>query len=169
MTSTAIFYGTTTGNTQEVAEQIQQQLGSLCEMSKDICEAELEEMLKYNNLILGISTWNIGDMQSDWEDLCEHLDGADFTGKRIALFGCGDQYGYPDTFGDALGLLWEQLEARGAQLVGRWPTEGYDFGESLARSGDSFLGLLIDFENQPELNEERIERWTQQLQNELSE
>ncbi|MEM8964254.1 MAG: hypothetical protein AAGD38_22400 [Acidobacteriota bacterium] len=78
--------------------------------------------------------------------------------------------GYPDTFQDALGIVWKQLETQGATLIGRWPKAGYDFLESraLTADGEHFFGLALDEHNQSELTDERLDRWARQLEEELA-
>ena len=66
-------------------------------------------------------------------------------------------------FVDAIGVLAEILEARGAELVGQTSTEGYSFESSRAVVGGKFQGLAIDFENQSELNTKRIKSWVIEL------
>jgi len=84
----------------------------------------------------------------------------DLTGTRVALFGLGDQVEYSMEFADALGMLHEQLETRGAELVGYWPTAGYAYEFSKADLGDSrFCGLVLDQDNQPEQTPRRLAAW----------
>ncbi len=106
-------------------------------------------------------------MQSDWEDFYDELDNIDFTGKKVAYFGSGDQVGYPDTFQDALGILEEKISENGAETVGYWPTEGYEFSESKAVRDGKFVGLALDEDNQSDLTEERIKSWVTQLKPEF--
>lgn len=87
------------------------------------------------------------------------LEDQDFTGKTIAIYGLGDQITYPLEFINAVYFLHEFFEERGATLVGRWPTEGYGFEESLAVDGDDFLGLALDLDNESSLTEERLAGW----------
>ena len=53
------------------------------------------------------------------------LDEIDFSGKKVAYFGAGDQVGYPDTFQDAMGILEEKISDQGGTTVGYWSTDGY--------------------------------------------
>src|SRR5262249_45246908 len=104
-----LFYGSSTGVTEMVAYQIQDvwtALGMEPITPVNIGEVkDLSQLLNYDCLILGISTWNIGQLQDDWEIVFPQLDKLDFSDKRVALFGTGDQYGYPDNFIDAVGIL----------------------------------------------------------------
>ncbi|WP_052314926.1 flavodoxin domain-containing protein [Thiocystis violascens] len=85
-------------------------------------------------------------------------------GKTGALFGLGDQSGYPHELADALGLLCEELEARGAHVVGDWPTEGYDFDASKSDRGQGFFcGLVLDEDNQFDLTESRLDAWIERI------
>ena len=161
-----IFYGSTNGNTAAVAQLIQrefaEQAGIEAELF-DIADFYLEEMLEFDYLVLGIPTWNIGQLQRDWEAIIEEFDELDLNGKVAAVFGLGDQIGYPDTFGDALFFLADKVESRGAALVGQWSVEGFTFSSSWAVSNGRFLGLMVDEDNQRDLTQERVRHWVQQL------
>ncbi|MEM7808076.1 MAG: flavodoxin [Planctomycetota bacterium] len=163
----AIIYGTTTGQTADVAQQIKDQLGDLAADPIEVDNFDLATVGAYDALLLGIPTWDVGEMQYDWDMVADDFAGADLAGKTIALFGCGDQGAYADTFGDALGLLWDKLEPSGPKLVGRWSTDGYDYDASVGVREGKFLGLMCDQDCQPELTEERIRRWCEQLKAEL--
>ena len=125
-------------------------------------------MKDYQKLIIGTSTWSIGELQEDWDAFMPKLQKMDFTGKTVALFGTGDQVGYPDTFLDGMGMLYETFQYRGAKFIGFWDTKGYDFTSPLPLlDHDHFVGLAIDEDNQPELTDERIEKWCQQIKPQL--
>ena len=51
-------------------------------------------MTQYDVLILGIPTWDFGEIQEDWEAVWQQLDTLDLQGKIVALYGMGDQLGY---------------------------------------------------------------------------
>jgi flavodoxin I len=161
-----LFYGSTNGNTASVAQLIQQEFANQASIEVelfDIADYYLEEMLDFDYLILGIPTWNIGQLQRDWDAIIDEFDTLDLHGKVAALFGLGDQVGYPDTFGDAVFFLADKLESQGARLVGSWPTEGYKFTGSWALRDGRFIGLMADEDNQPELTEARVKAWVRQL------
>ena len=163
-----IFYGSSTGNTEAAAEQIKSEMGEFIEFIQDISKSEPADLDQFDVLFLGVSTWNIGDMQDDWADFLPRLEELDLTGKEVALFAQGDAQGYPYNFLDAMGELWQACQARGAELVGVWPTEGYVFDESQAMYDENhFLGLGLDEDNEPELSEERIHTWLLQVVQEL--
>ena len=56
---------------------------------------------------------------------------------------------------------------KGGTLVGRWPTDGYDFDASLGLDGDEFLGLGLDNDNQEEETEERLIIWAELIRDEF--
>lgn len=164
----AIFYGSTTGNTQDVAERIQQQLGEGDLF--DVKDTGLEVALEYDRLIFAIPTWDYGEVQEDWQEVWDAFEYLDFTDKTLALVGLGDQYGYAEWFLDAMGMLHDRALAAGATLVGYWPVTGYEFDDSKALTADRqfFVGLALDEDCQRDLTEERIARWCQQLKQEMA-
>ncbi|MEM6978333.1 MAG: flavodoxin [Planctomycetota bacterium] len=166
--SIGIFYGSDTGNTERVAEMLQEQLAPHVGVCEDIGNCSVEDFLKYDVILFGVSTWNIGEIQCSWEDFLEPLSECDFEGKRVGLFGLGDAAGYPDTFVDGLGILWESLGKERPTLIGKWSKEGYIFDDSRGLVDDEhFLGLVIDEDFEPELTDDRVEKWVDQLKGEL--
>jgi len=122
-------------------------------------------------LILGTPTLGDGllpglsaDCENEsWEEFLPKIDGMDFTGKTVAVFGLGDQVGYAEEFVDALGELHAFFKERGANMVGAWPTEGYEFEHSEAVVDGKFVGLALDLDNQSGLTDERVGRWLGQI------
>ncbi|RIK39130.1 MAG: flavodoxin [Chloroflexi bacterium] len=170
MSAIGLFYGSTDGHTAMVARLLQQAFGA-CGVTVelfDIADYYLEEMLGFDRLILGAPTWNIGQLQADWEEVLDEFDALDLSGKEVALFGLGDQAGYPDTFVDALFFVANRAQERGARLVGAWPTAGYQFRQSWAVVDEHFLGLVLDEHNQPELTPQRVAAWVTQLLTEFT-
>ncbi|MFP4319302.1 MAG: flavodoxin FldA [Phormidium sp.] len=164
MSKIGLFFGTQTGNTESAAEMIQSALGGDSVVTlHDVAEADLDDFSEYDCLIIGCPTWNIGELQSDWEGLYDELDALDFSGKKVAYFGVGDQIGYAENFQDAMGMLEDKISQLGGVTVGHWPTDGYEFEESKALRDGKFVGLALDEDNQPDLTEERVQAWTSQL------
>ena len=52
------------------------------------------------------------------------LDDIDFSCKKVAYLGTGDQEGYPDKFMDAMEILAEKRAKQGGESVGYWPVDG---------------------------------------------
>ena len=169
VTRIGIFYGSTDGNTAAVAARLQQMLHALLSGRGhtvellDVAEYYLEEMLDFDCLILGVPTWNRGQLQADWEGVMEEFAALHLSGKRAAVFGLGDQFGYPDTFVDALFFVADQLRRCSAQLAGMWPLTGYEFRASWAVEDGQFLGLVLDEHNQPDQTEARLAAWSRQI------
>lgn len=163
MEQAGIIFGSTTGCTAEVANRIARALHPLCRAPVSIRYGRVDAMLACDALILGIPTWGIGDLQDDWERARNRLSCTDFHGKVVALFGLGDQLGFPDHFLDGMGVLYELLRDRGARFVGPWPIDGYDFQQSRAVVDGRFVGLALDENCQGHLTDERIRRWTDQI------
>jgi flavodoxin I len=170
MAKVGLFFGTQTGTTQDIAECIQRELGGDDVVDLyDISGADASDFEKYDCIIIGCPTWDIGELQSDWEDFYEkNLGKINFNGKKVAYFGAGDQYGYADNFQDAIGILEEKITSLGGETVGYWPTDGYEFNESKALKNGKFVGLAIDETNQSELTDERVKTWSAQLKREFS-
>ncbi|MCB2212240.1 flavodoxin [bacterium] len=158
--ATAIIYGSSTGNTEKVAEMIKDELGDLIDDIKEISEVSADDMNSYDKLILGIPTWNDGELQEDWETFFEdEMDDVNFSGKTVAIFGLGDQEGYPEFFLDAMRAVYDKVTGDGGKVVGSWPTDGYEFDTSKAVVDGNFVGLAIDEDNQDDMTEERVEDW----------
>ena len=163
----AIVFGSDTGNTEDVAEKIHDNLMQLGVISEIVCVTDISPatLKDYDLAILGIPTWDFGGIQIDWEDLSDELDTLDLSGTTVALYGLGDQFGYADYFVDAMGWLQEYVSKAGARLIGAWPVEGYEFEASRALNEQKthFCGLAIDEDQQFELTDERVANWVQQI------
>ena len=165
-----LFYGSSTCYTEIAAEKIRNEFGEDLVDLYNVAETPVAAMSRYQLLILGIPTWDYGELQEDWENCWDDLDDLDLSGKTIALYGLGDQVGYPQWFQDALGFLWAKVVNLGARTVGRWPAAGYSFEESKAvtEDGEFFYGLALDDENEFDLTDKRIAQWCDQLRREFN-
>ncbi|NJR66986.1 MAG: flavodoxin, partial [Leptolyngbyaceae cyanobacterium CRU_2_3] len=124
MAKIGLFFGTQTGNTETIAELIQKALGGSSVVDLyNVSDAEPSDFEEFACIIVGCPTWNIGELQSDWDGLYEELDQVNFQGKKVAYFGAGDQVGYADNFQDAMGILEEKISSLGGKTVGYWPIE----------------------------------------------
>jgi flavodoxin I len=166
MATIGIFYGSTEGNTERVVTRIQELFGDEAELH-NVNSASADDMQPYPYLILACPTWEIGQLQEDWDSFIDEIENVDYTGKKVTYLGLGDADGYPDTFLDAMGLIHDRIKDKGATFVGAWPTEGYNFSESKGVVDGKFLGLGIDEDNQKDLTEERIQKWVAQLKAEF--
>ncbi len=167
----AIIYGSTTGNTADVAEQVKTTLGSYDIELFDVKDISMEIIEAFDKIIFAIPTWDYGEIQEDWDEVWDEVDQFDFTGKTVAFIGLGDQLGYAEWFLDAMGLLHDKVIAKGGKAIGYWPVEGYEFDESKALTEDKkfFVGLALDEDTQREMSEDRINQWCEQVKAELLE
>ena len=167
MSKTAIIYSFHTQKSKKVAEKIMEAFG------KDQLEAVNAEELtkeiieKYDHFILSAPTWFDGELPNYWDEFVPDLEEMDLSKKSFAIFGLGDQKGYPENFCDAIGLLAEILEGCGAKIVGQTSVEGYTYEASRAQRGDQFIGLPLDQENQARLTKERVGKWVEKLKEEF--
>jgi flavodoxin I len=168
MAEIGIFYGSTTGNTEKIANLIRKEFGEENADLYNVDIVEAEDVQKYKYLILGVSTWGVSDLQDDFEDFLEILDEVDFTGKKVALFGLGDQSTYADSFVDAMGIVYDGLKKQGVTLVGSIPKTGYSFTDSMALVKGKLAGLAIDEEFESHLTVERVKEWVKLLKKEFS-
>ena len=169
-----LFYGSTTCYTEMAAEKIQAAIGKNDQQQMivelhNIKDEPLAHCLDYDLIIFGISTWDYGQLQEDWESSWDDIAQLDLADKIIALFGMGDQIGYTSWFQDALGLLHQQILPLGANIIGYWPNQGYEFEASKALTDDNshFVGLALDEDNQYNDSEQRIEQWCEQILTEI--
>merc|ERR1719389_1406994 len=164
-----LIYSTTTGNTETVAGYVAAATGA--EM-QDIADVSTDDLMAFDGLICGAPTWHTGaDTERSgtaWDDfLYGDLASMDLKGKKVAVFGLGDQAGYGDNFCDAMDELVSCFSKQGAEIIGSWSADGYDHMESKSIDGDGkFVGLPCDEDNQPDLSEERAKTWVDQLKSE---
>ena len=156
MNTTIVVFGSSTGTCEAIAEKIAQKLG--CE-AIDVQKLTADIVNNHQSLILGTSTWGAGELQDDWYDGLKVLQGADLSGKTIALFGCGDCESYGDTFVGGIGELFNALKTSGATFVGAVDIDGYTFGDSEAVVDGKFVGLPLDEVNEDDKTDTRIEAW----------
>merc|ERR1712161_8760 len=106
-------------------------------------------ILEDDSMIMGAPTWHTGAEEQrsgtgmdDW--LFENLVEMDLTGKKVAVFGCGDQASYSEYYCDAAGEVYDKLVAAGATVFGATSTEGYDHEDSKAIRDGKYVGLMCD-------------------------
>lgn len=166
MSKTAILYSFNTQKTARAAKMIIENYGAALE-EVNVEEITPEEFLKYDNYICGVPTWWDGELPNYWDEFLPDLEELKLKGKKFALYGAGDQKGYPENFVDAIGVLGEVLENGGGKLVGFTKNEGFEFEASKALRGDEFCGLPLDFENQARKVKGNIKAWIEQVKKEF--
>ncbi len=169
MNKIGIFFGTETGTTRLIAKKIHKQLGdALADKPVNVNRITPEAMLRYDALILGTPSYGVeeipgrsaGCIEASWEEFLAQMPNANFSGKRIALFGLGAQERYAERFCSSLMRLCEVFKGFGAEIIGTdWNTEGYTFTQSAAVQDGRFVGLVIDQRTQGMLTDARIDTW----------
>lgn len=158
MKRTGIFYGSTTGTAKDIAYRIAKVLGVDEADIHDVADTAPSAVAPYDVLILGSSTWGDGDMQDDWYDFADGLQALDLRGRKVALFGCGDE-SMSETFCNAVGDIYDRLKDTGAEFIGAFNADGYEFNHTNAMRDGKIIGLLIDEVNHPDMTSRRIEDW----------
>lgn len=172
MKKIGLFYGPLGGSTEKVAKKVAAALGNENVELIPAKDAKADDVNKFENVIFGISTigketWEADKSANDWDVFLPEVEKVDYTGKKIAMFGLGDQITYDLHFVDALGIVANKILPKGADIIGRVETEGYDFRESLAVIESKFIGLPVNEDFEPELTDERVNNWVDKLKSEL--
>lgn len=160
MQNTVVLYGSTTGNTENIAKLIAQKIDADI---YDVAGFDIDKIAGYKNLILGTSTWGIGDLQDDWESFIDKLSQANLDEKTVALFGLGDSGSYADSFVDGMGIIYKTIKDKNIKLVGKVSKDGYDFTDSQAIANDKFVGLPLDEDSESNKTETRIDQWLESV------
>lgn len=172
MNKIGLFFGTDTGTTRLIAKKMAKRLGAdFASKPLNVNRISVQDILQYDALILGTPTYGINQLpgiptgikSGSWEEFLPQLKHTDFTGKRIALFGLGDQEKYAERFADSLIHLYRFFSERGAEMIGAWNTESYTFEHSQSVVDGHFVGLVLDQQSQPLLTEQRINEWLNQI------
>jgi len=119
MAKVVLVYGSTTGNTEALSEHVAaglKQAGADVTV-KNVTDASVGELAGYDAVVFGCSTWGAGELQDDFIEFHDEMDGASLEGKKAAVFGPGDSDDYPDTFCEAVDILEDALKNIGAEIV----------------------------------------------------
>lgn len=166
MKKVGIFFGSSSGTTEDIAGRIAGKLGVSDADIYNVGSADADSVKGYEVLLLGSSTWGAGDLQDDWYDFLPKLKKEKLSGKLVALFGCGDSSSFSDTFCDAIGTIYAELKDAGCQFIGQTAVDGYTFDESTSVVDGKFVGLALDEMNESDLTDERLDNWIAQLKEE---
>ena len=169
--SVGIYFATTTGKTEDIAERLHDTLPS-AESPKDLADvSDLDELSALDGIICGIPTWNTGaDSERSgtaWDTLLEEIGSLNLSGKKVAIFGLGDSSTYTENFCDAMEELHSYFVKAGASMVGYVNKTEYTFEESKSVIGDSFCGLPLDEDSESDMTDDRLANWSNQLKKEI--
>lgn len=160
MKKTAIICSFNTIKSKRIADMILKNLGKDKAELVNAEELTAEKFLSYEKAILSTPTWFYGELPNYWDEFIPAIEDKDLSGHTYMIYGLGDQKKYPWNFVDAIGVMAEFLEERGATLEGFVKNEGYNFKESKALRPDGmFYGLPLDDDNEAEKTDERVAGW----------
>lgn len=164
-----LFYGSDTGNTECVAELLRDEIGEGIVDIHEVFKTDLQDtFIQYDFIILGVPTWYDGEMQNEWANKLDDLAKIDLSNHKVAVYGLGDQEDWGEYFCDAIMPLALKAQESGATIIGHWPSEGYEFTQSIALIDEqTFIGLTLDEDRQAELTVSRVKTWLNQLKTEL--
>lgn len=116
MKKVVIVFGSSTGNTETVAEIIADNLSHDVELF-NVSDAPIEAIQGADLVLFGCSTWGNGELQDDFEEFIDELTPELLNGKDVAVFGCGDEASYPDEFCAATDIIRDKAIEAGAHIV----------------------------------------------------
>ncbi|WP_320677296.1 flavodoxin FldA [Prochlorococcus sp. MIT 1300] len=168
-----IYFATTTGKTEDVAERLHELLET-SNPPKDLADlSSLDEFEGLDGIICGIPTWNTGaDCERSgtaWDEMLETIGSMKLAGKKVAIFGLGDSSTYTENFCDAMEELHSYFVKAGAKMVGYVRKDSYTFDDSKSLLGESFCGLPLDEDSESDLTDSRLQSWAQELKHEMPE
>lgn len=163
MAKMGVFVGTAGQTSMQVADVVSKEFNIEAEdvINMEYDFGHINDMLKYDVLFIGSSTWGQGDPHFSWVDVLLDMQHGnfDFSGKTVAFFGAGDCIKHGENFCSALGKLYKAFTELGAQTVGFIPKELYNYEHSLAEIEGQLCGCAIDHFNEADKTPERIEAW----------
>ena len=167
-----IYFATTTGKTEDIAERLHDILPS-AQSPKDLADvSDVNEFVSLDGIICGIPTWNTGaDSERSgtaWDTMLEEIGSLSLSGKKVAIFGLGDSSTYTENFCDAMEELHSYFVKAGASMVGYVNKSEYTFEESKSVIGDSFCGLPLDEDSESDMTDDRLAKWSIQLKQEIT-
>jgi len=129
-----VIYGSTTGNTEEVANYVGNGLREAGHevIVKNVADSTPQELTGYDIVLLGSSTWNEGLLQDDFVPFYEQMTGLSLAGKKAAAFGCGESI--YEFFCGAVDTLEKKLKELGAEIVATSFKVDGDIGPYLAKA-----------------------------------
>lgn len=166
MSKIALLYAPKGGSVEQAAQKLYKNYKGVNMDMIEISGFNVSHLADYDHFIMGCSTvgaekWQDAEADNEWDALFYSLKekNVSLKGKKVAIFGLGNQILYPDHFVDAMIYLKNKSEALGAEVIGEWPNEGFDFTNSDSIVDGKFVGLPLDEDNEAEKSDERINAW----------
>jgi len=167
MKKIGLFYSFNSNKTALIGKKIIEAFGDVDIEIINAEEVSEETFSKFDNIIAGVPTWFDGELPNYWDEFVPAMEDLNLKNKKVAIYGLGDQKGYPENFNDGIGLFAKLVEKQGAQVIGFTSIEGYTYENSAAQIGNQFCGLCLDQENQGRLSKKRIQDWVETLKKEF--
>lgn len=108
-----------TGNTEHIADIIADNLiqknHTVDIKSFDYDPIHINEIEKYDAILIGTYTWDDGELPYEVEDFYEELEEVDITNKVFGVFGSADSF--YETYGGAIDLVGDRAADLGAQVL----------------------------------------------------
>lgn len=117
MSKVIMIFASMTGNTEEMADAVAAGIreGDAELTMKEVFDANADELLEYDSIVLGAYTWGDGELPDEFLDFYEEMDGLDLSGKKAAVFGsCDSSYAQ---YGAAVDILTVKLRELGCTIV----------------------------------------------------
>lgn len=120
-----IIYGSTTGMTELVAKEVEKTLiecGVDVEL-KNVLDSTVMDLENYEYILFGVSTWDFGQLQYDFEPFNEQLKTTNLAGKKFSVFGTGDK-AYGESYCEAVRIVKQTcLDQQGELFIERLEIE----------------------------------------------
>lgn len=119
MIQVLILYASSTGNTEQVACLLQQNINqrefNITLKSIEFEEMETDWLARYDGILFGTYTYDDGDLPFETEIFCDSLGHIDLKGKVVGVFGSGDT-AYT-SFCGAVDSMKEEFQRSNATVV----------------------------------------------------
>ncbi len=161
------------GNVERTARKVYSMFNPATIDIFDVVSFDHNTLENYELMILGHSTigaeaWQDAKADNEWNGFFRKVESKGSCNIIAASFGLGDKVLYPDHFVDALGIYKDEMDKLNINIIGRWPSAGYKFTDSAGEKDGFFYGLALDVDNEPDLSEERIKLWTDEIKKEVN-
>ena len=115
-----IIYGSTTGNTETMSEIVKETLedNDIETAAQDVTDVSVDELKEESDLVvLGCPAYGDEEveLQEDFDEFYDKMDGIDLSGKKFAVFAPGDST--YEHFCGSVDLLEEKLKELGGDIV----------------------------------------------------
>ena len=119
MKMATIIFGSTTGNTEAIANKIAENMAGYDVTVQYVTEVPDDSSVQGADLVLyGCSTMGLGELQEDFIPYYEsRMTPALLKGKNVAVFGLGDKENYEEYFCWSADILSKKVQECGGNLV----------------------------------------------------